>query len=277
MANDKDLIKYDPSLPNLKGWTKMSKAQQEMLQEKNSNLNKFMYAEGLAAANVAAELYEIKQLLISEEGITSFLKSKFKKSQRTGFRRIKTVELLLADGWTLPMVRAIGGHLYTHGIGVELGDLVGDIAKSIPTMRNVTEEAVINAVEKKIVPQIAAIRSARRTGKVVKLSEDAAIKMLFNTGRRLMRAAKNLHTSADNKTFLKTVVGWWMEDRGVPGSIECSRVSIPEGMVAKVGYPRGKKRAKKLISGLAFAAGSLGVGGYWLWKIIHAVSSMAAN
>jgi hypothetical protein len=99
-------------------------------------------------------------------------------------------------------------------------------------------------IENKVRTRLKENRSVRRAGKAVKLTEDDGTRILFNTGRRILKSMKSLQTSADRRTVLKTVVGWWMEDMAIPGTLECKRLSIPDGVVAKVGYPKGRKRLK---------------------------------
>lgn len=280
MANDKDLIIFEPGLPGTPGWASLSEAKKERIQKRTSNIKKFGAMEGLAAVSGGIELLEVKRELEGEKmGITDYIKTVWgEKSERTGFRRLQDIEELTKH-WPADVTKAVaerGALLLRGSTGIGIKDLIA-VAKDLPAPKEHDTESLDKFIEVKVRAKLKEHKAVRRTGKTVKMTDDDAMKVLFNTGRRIMRAAKNLHTSIENKNFLKTVVGWWMEERAVPGTLEVKRTPIPEGVVAQVGYPRGKKRAKKMIAGLVFAAGSLGVGGYWLWKIIHAVSSMAAN
>jgi hypothetical protein len=269
---------YEPGLPNTRGWATLSEAKREWLQEKTSNIKKFGAMEGLASVSAGIELMDVKNGLKGEEmGITDYIRTVWgEKSERTGFRKLQDIEEL-AKQWPADLIKHVSerGALLLRGTaGIGIKDLV-TVSKELPAPKEKDDKTYDAFIENKVRAKLKENRAVRRTGRVVKLSDDDAMKILFNTGRRIMRAAKNLHSSADNKNFLKTVVGWWMEDRGVPGTLECKRISIPDGTVAQVGRPR--KRAGKMVAGIALLMGS-GTGLYYTMKLVESLaSSFAAN
>jgi hypothetical protein len=67
--------------------------------------------------------------------------------------------------------------------------------------------------------------------------------MAFNAILRYLRIAR-LKTSAEQRRWLMRIVGWTMEAQAIHGTMQAGRISIPEGVIAKVGRPR--KPAKKV-------------------------------
>lgn len=277
MAQQK-MIVFDAGLPGTPGWQALSEAKKEWLQEKTSNIKKYGAMEGLASVSGGIELLEVKNGLKGESmGITDYIRTVWgDKSERTGFRKLQDVEALAAQ-WPDDVIKAVaerGALLLRGSTGIGIKDLV-NVAKELPAPKERDQESLDKFIEGKVRAKLKEHKSVRRSGKSVKLTDDDAARLIFNTGRRIMRAAKSLHTSADHRSFLKTIVGWWMEDRAVPGTIECKRIPIPEGTVAQVGRPR--KKAGKLLAAVAVLGGSLGAT-YWAFQLArNLASSLAAN
>lgn len=245
MAQQK-MIVFEPGLPNTPGWTGLSEAKQQWLQEKTSNIKKWGGMEGLASVNGGLELMEVKQgLEDSPMGITDYLKTVYGGHERTGFRKLEDTEDLL-DKWPADLVRSVAerGALLLRGTAnIGLKDLV-NVARELPAPKGRDKKTIDAFIEGKVRDKLKEIKTTRRAGKVLKLRNEDGLKIMFNHDRRVMRAMKGLSTSADRREVLKTVVGWLMEDFAVPGTLECQRLSIPEGMVAKVGRPHKKGREK---------------------------------
>lgn len=235
------MIVFEPGLPNTPGWSGLSQTKKEWLQKKTSNIKKFASSEGLAAAQGAVELYDVKQGLKGESmTLTDYIRTVYGQAERTGWRRLDYVEDLIDKGWPIHVIKAVaerGALLLRGSTGIGLKDLV-TVAKELPAPQQDDEKIIDSFIEHKVRNKLREHRSERRAGRSVKLTDEDAAKILFNTGRRIMKAAKNLGTSAENRAFIRTVVGWWMEERAVHGTIECKRIPLPEGVVAQVGRPR---------------------------------------
>lgn len=236
------MVVFEPGLPNTPRWATLSDAKKKWLQEKTSNIKKFASMEGLASVSGGLELLEVENGLEGERmTIAHYIQTVFGASERTGWRRLALTKKISRE-WPAPFIKAIaerGALLLRGSAGIGLQDLV-NVSKDLPAPKDLDDKTIDGFIATKLRAALKENKSARRSGKVVKLSDDDSAKILFNTGRRIMRQTKSLNTSADVREFLKTVVGWWMEDRGVPGTLECKRISIPEGTVARVGRPRLK-------------------------------------
>lgn len=240
------MIVFEPGLPNTKGWSSLSETEREWLQEKTSNIKKFGAMEGLASVSGGIELLEVKRGLEGKSmAITDYVRTVYGSSERTGWRKLADTEEL-AKTWPIDLIKVVAerGALLLRGTtGIGMKDLI-NVAKELPAPRERDDKTIDSFIENKVRDKLREHKVTRRSGKAVRLSDDASARMLFNTGRRIMRATKTLHTSAEYRQFLRTVVGWWMEDRAVPGELKVSRVSIPEGIEAKVGRPRKRVRQK---------------------------------
>lgn len=235
------MIVFEPGLPNTPGWTGLSQTKKEWLQEKTSNIKKFASSEGLAAAQGAVELYDVKQGLKGEAmNLTDYIRTVYGQAERTGWRRLDYVEDLIDKGWPIHVIKAVaerGALLLRGSTGIGLKDLV-NVAKELPAPQQDDDKVIDAFIEKKVRDKLREHKAERRAGRSVKLTDEDSAKILFNTGRRIMRATKSLGTSAENRAFIRTVVGWWMEERAIHGTIECKRLAIPDGVVAQVGRPR---------------------------------------
>lgn len=236
------MIVFEPGLPSTPGWTSLSDAKQQWLQEKTSNIKKFGAMEGLASVSGGIELLEVKHGLQGESmTLTDYLKTVYGSNERTGFRRLAQVQELI-EHWPADITKAVAerGALLLRGTAsIGIKELI-TVSKELAPPKEKDEKTIDAFIENKVRAKLREHKSMRREGKAVKLSEDDGLKILFNSGRRIFRAMKGIHTSAERRQVLKTVVGWWMEDFAVPGTLECKRLSIPEGTVAQVGRPRKK-------------------------------------
>jgi hypothetical protein len=241
------MIVREPGLANTPGWVGLSQYKKDWLQEKTSNIKKFASMEGLASVSGGLELLDVERGLQGETmTMTSYMQTVFGSSERTGWRKLALTKELSRE-WPAPFIKAVaerGALLLRGAAGIGLKDLV-NVSKELPAPKDTSDKKVIDGfIETKVRVALKEHKSARRTGKVVKVSDEDAAKILFNIGLRIMRTAKNLDTSENNRQFLKRIVGWWMEGRGISGTLECERISIPEGTFAKVGRPRKKSKEK---------------------------------
>lgn len=151
MAQHK-MIVFEPGLPNTPGWTGLSEAKQQWLQEKTSNIKKWGGMEGLASVNGGLELMEVKQgLEDSPMGITDYLKTVYGGHERTGFRKLEDTEDLL-DKWPADLVRSVAerGALLLRGTAnIGLKDLV-NVARELPAPKG-RDKKTIDALKVKSV------------------------------------------------------------------------------------------------------------------------------
>jgi hypothetical protein len=170
--------------------------------------------------------------------ITSYIRTIFKQSPRTAWRRKEDVKELRKH-WpdkVIMMVAAKGAELLRGAAGVGVKDLI-NVAKALPPPSSKEEKVIEGYVMNDVREKMREQRSGRRTGKAVRLSNDDSAKIAFNTVNRLLRSTR-LKTSAEKRRWLHTVSGWTMEAHAIPGTMRVGRISIPEGVIAKVGRPR---------------------------------------
>jgi hypothetical protein len=237
-----DALELSPKLPRTPGWVGLSEERKKWLQQETSDLNKLGMAETHIGVTSALKLLEVEAgLKGTSMSMDSYLEFAFPHGKATGNRRLKGGRQLI-ELWGRDICNAIvrkGETLLRGSLGIGLNELV-NVAKALPAPTAKDDKTIEGFFEKKVRPALQERRVGRQQSKSTKLTYDQFIRNLFNTGRLYKKQTKGLNTSADHKEALKTVVGWWMEDWAVPGTLECKRLAIPEGIVATVGRPRKK-------------------------------------
>lgn len=240
----KELTVFEPGLPNTPGWTGLSEVKKQWLQEKTSNIKKFGAMEGLASVSAGIELLEVRNGLEgSTMGITDYINTVWgEKSQRTGFHKMRDTAQLI-ENWDAELVKYVSekGALLLRGTtGIGIKDLIA-VSKELPAPKDRSPQTLDAFIENKVRAKLREHKSERRKGKVVKLTEEDGVKILFNSGRRIFKSMKGNRGSAEWREILKNVVGWWMHELAVSGApLECKRIKTPDGMTAQVGRPRKK-------------------------------------
>lgn len=240
MAQEKGLMVFDQGLPLVRGWSKLSAEKKERIQRITSDVKKFGAMEDFGLISAGLRLLDAERELEGEElTLTTYLKTVYGASERSGWRRLKRAKRLNAK-WPADLVRAIAekGSLLLRGVaGIGVEDLIR-VAEELPAPKKLDDRTVDAFIEGPVRLKLYEHKSIRRAGKQLRLDEEDGMRHMFNNDRRIMRAMRKNSTSADRRQVLKTVVGWLMEDFAIPGALECKRISIPEGTVAKVGRPR---------------------------------------
>lgn len=246
-----EIKKYRPDLPKTHGWANLSDTKKTWLQEKTSKIEQFKQTRGIADIGICKVLIEVEAGLEGEAmSIHDYLETEFHQSPRAAYRAMSDFRDLLKAlpkkaANTFLDVLAIEGELLLSGssrIGMKR---ITEAIKDITIPNSDDEEIMRKTIQGPLRGKIREIRSAHRTGKVVNRPVEEAKRAIFNFANKIMRATKGLKTSADNVEFLETIVGWVMEARAVSGILKCKRLSIPDGVIAKVGYPKGKQRKPK--------------------------------
>lgn len=242
---DSKLIVPEKGLPLINGWASLSEAKKKWLQEKTTNIKSLGGAEVLSAAKQCLELLETKNGLKGEKmTITDYIETVFSFHPRTGWRRLQAAEEM-AENWPPELIRAVaerGTKLLQGVAGIYMKDLVR-VSKELPPPKELDEKTIDAFIEHKVRTHLREER-VERSKRRPKISREDGQKIMFNHDRRILKSIRGLETSGDRKEVLKTVFGWLMEDFAVPGTLECRRVSIPDGTIFKVGRPLKKTREK---------------------------------
>lgn len=243
-----DMIVYDKGLPDTQGWAKLSPARQKWLQEKTSNIKKFGAMEALSYLAVGLELLDVRNGLKNEElGITEYIRTVFGgNSEVTGFRRMEDAEEI-TKYWPAEFSKKVAERaaLLQGSAGVRFKELIM-AAKELPATRERDDKTIDAFVENKLRPKLKEHRQIRRAGKTVKLNDHDGKKQMYNNWRRVLKAMKGLKLSADYAAVIEEVGGWLLNDFAIRGPVTIKRVAAPKGMIAKVGFPEGQKRVKKV-------------------------------
>ncbi len=234
---------FVPGLDATPGWTALTQTKRDWLLEKTSNVQQYRKMEGLGAIGAAVELVEIEAGLDGESmSMSNYLTTIFGQSARTAYRRMADYREM-SKHWSAETIARMATHgtaLLKGMSGVQLKTLV-NVSKALPEPKS-KEDKVIDAwIEEDVRKKIRSIKAARV--KAIKPDEFEASKMAFNAVLRYLRIAR-LKTSAEQRRWLMRIVGWTMEAQAIHGTMQAGRISIPEGVIAKVGRPR--KLAKKV-------------------------------
>jgi hypothetical protein len=237
-----DALELSPKLPRTPGWVGLSEERKKWLQQETSDLNKLGMAETHVGVTSALKLVGVEEgLKGTSMSMNNYLTYVFTHGVATGNRRLKGGKQLI-ELWGRDLCNTIvrkGETLLRGQLGVGLNEVI-HVAKALPAPTSKDDKTVEAFFEKKVRPALQERRVGRQENKRTKITQDQFMRNLFNAGRLYKKQAKGLNVSSEIKDALKTVVGWWMEDWAVPGTLECKRLAIPEGIVATVGRPRKK-------------------------------------
>lgn len=243
---DKELMIFDQGLPRAKGWVGLDEETKREIQQITSDVKNFGAMEDFGRVGSGLKLMEADQKLVGKSlNITTYIETIYKSSPASGWRRLKQARKL-AKKWPADLIQTIAkkGPLLLQGVaGIEMGDLIR-VAEELPAPKKHDEKTIEGFIQNDVRQKLSENRSGRRAGKTIRLNNEDGQRIIFNSTRRVMKAMKGLNTSADRRDVLRTVIGWLMEDFAIAGTLECKRVSIPEGTIAKVGRPSNPGREK---------------------------------
>jgi hypothetical protein len=244
---EKELIVFDQGLPRAKGWAGLDEATKERIQGITSDVKKFGAMEDFGRIGSGLRLMDADSELVGKSlTITTYIETIYKSSPSSGWRRLRQARKL-AKKWPPDLIQAIAqkGPLLLQGVaGIEMGDLIR-VADELPAPKKRDEKTIEGFIQNDVREKLREHKVSRRAGKSIKLDNEDGQRIIFNSTRRVMRAMKGLNTSAEKRDILRTVIGWLMEDFAISGTLECKRLSIPEGTVAKVGRPSKPGREKQ--------------------------------
>lgn len=239
---------YVPELTTTPGWVSLSRAEQEWLQQKTSNIQRYRQIGGMANVAEAMELAEVKGgLKDAKMTFKGFVKTVYGRSERTAFRKLKLYDEAMktfgeGSPKVLRMIAERGGMLLKGSAGAGVGDIIR-AAKQLPPPDTKSEKTIEGYIMNDLRPLLSRTpkgeKRPERIGKVGSLSEETAAKMAFNALWRYGTSVR-LKTSAQKTKFYTRVMGWVMEAEGIPGSMRCHRMPIPEGTKVMWGRPRKK-------------------------------------
>lgn len=252
MAAEKkaSIMKREPGeLKDAEGWSKLSKEKQARIEKRTNKLREFGGVEVLAAINGGMELLEIERDLDGEEmTMTTYLQTVYGGSDRAGWRKLGDTRQLL-QFWPPDVVQFVGekGALLLRGAtGAGLKDFIR-VAKELPAPEKHDQKTLEGFVQNDVREKLREHKSERslKSAKSEQLTKDEGKKLAFNSIRRVTRQTKGLTTPAQKLSFLEEVMGWLADELGI-AAIRAKRITVPEGMVAKRGFPKGKKRKPRM-------------------------------
>jgi hypothetical protein len=229
-----------PGLPFAPGWTSLSQHDRDWLQEHTSNAVQNFRESGFKAIQACAELALIEKFLEGKPlTMTAWMKASLGSSDRTGWRWLANYKQMRGS---VPDEAIL--YLAQEGVvgvnSAHQGAIVTAI-KKLPPPKS-TDRKSLEAWKEKVGEELSQhYRSNRLRSR--RLDPDDAIRVFVTTGKRLLREAK-ITDSASQRTWLKKAIGYLMELRAITGTVVAERISVPEGYMPKVGFPRGKKRKK---------------------------------
>ncbi|HKD60054.1 MAG TPA: hypothetical protein VKB47_06320 [Terracidiphilus sp.] len=239
------IIVYDPGLSNSPGWDDLSSSKKERLQEKTSKIKRFVGVEQLAQVNRCIELIEVRKLLQGESmTFTTYVKTVFDASKATAFRMLQQYEQIQWPEHLTKYLAERGAVLLRGTTGIGLMELA-NVSKELPAPKEKDPATLDAFIENTLRPALRERKVARNAGRIVSVTTDDAAKDFFNSARQIMKRARSLNTPAQNRVFLKQVVGWLMEERNISGNLECKRTTIPQGVCAKRGRPVGSGKKQR--------------------------------
>lgn len=248
MVNDDSALELSPKLPKTPGWEGLSEERKKWLQRENSDVLKIGIVETHAAIASASKLMEIEAGLKSTTMLMKdYLKFNFPRGEATGNRYLKGGRRL-KELWGAEMFSTVvrDGSLLRGFLGIGMNELI-KVTEEVGSVPHTKEAKQIEGYfEKRIRPALAERRIGRQggTSKRPKIAEDSAARNIFRSGILYKRQVKGLHTMAEIKAWMQTFIGWWMQDWAIPGTLECKRLPVPDGVYAVVGRPRNKTTKK---------------------------------
>ena len=133
-------------------------------------------------------------------------------------------------------------HLATYGIeasaGVETKRVLSAVKQLPPPKGN--DPKTLEKWATSIGAQIMKSRAQSKKG-VRRIDAREALQTLITTALYLVRQTR-LSTSAEQREWITSFVGYFMELRGISGTVETRRVSVPDGFMPKRGRPPKKAR-----------------------------------
>lgn len=241
-----EITLYTPDLSAIPGWVSMNRGQQDWLLEQDSQAHQLQRLEGMSAISGALKLIEIEAgLQGTEMSFTSYLRGSFGQSERTAWRRVKDFKEL-SKHLTPAVIKAIaanGSNLLRGVSGSGVRDLIS-AAKELPPPKSANDKVIEGYITNDLRGKLREIRQERRPKGPIKLTDEMSAKMGFNALLRYGRKA-NMKTSAEKRHFYTRIFGWVMEAEAITGTLRVGRISIPDAMIIRRGYPRGRPRKKK--------------------------------
>lgn len=241
---------FVPGLPDIPGWLKLSRTDQDELLQIASNVQQRRKLRSLGEFGDLMDIHRAEQLLEGKEmTLANFLSVIYPNQHpRTVSRKQEAFTELTA---TIP--RSILKRMteldaevlenFDRIATATLGD-IRNAVRSMPLLPVSTDKDAgkyLNELNGKLLEE----RKARRAKGAKPRTREAAEMMAANALIQYMRGA-SVKTSAEKRQFLQRVVGWAMEALAVHGTLRAGRVSLPEGVGNPVGRPRkpaGKKAA----------------------------------
>lgn len=233
---------FVPELPHTPGWIALSPKKREQLLLHTSHIQQYRQMQRLGEFGELLELTQVQQLLDGEEmQMGSYLRIVYPAHhQRTIIRKQQAFAELAATipNSVLKRITALGQDVlgkFDRISAAALGDIRNAlrVMPVLPVNSDKDAEKYLTELDDKLLEER---KTRRRKGKVHE-DEAYAAKMATNALIHYIRSTK-LKTSAEKRQWLKRVFGWTMEAQAVPGTINATRISIPDGIIIRRGRPR---------------------------------------
>lgn len=249
-ASSETGLVFVPELPNTPGWVALPYDKQQKLVEHTSHIVTARRTQRVCEFIELVELTQVQQLLEGEEmKMRTYLRLIYKgNNERFISRKLKSYREFSTTipNSVLKRITAATDDLlaqYDRITHAPLGDIL-KVVREMPLLPSNTDkdaEKYLGELDDRLLRE-----RKRRRAKGLKLhqDEDFSVKSAVNALLRCLRDTK-LETSAEKRQWFKRVFGYAMEAQAVTGTINISRVPIPDGLIVKRGRPIGSKTRRE--------------------------------
>lgn len=250
MSSDKQagngvIVAWVPGLESTPGWVALSRKKQDALLEHTSHIQQFRHMQRLGEFGELIELTQVQQLLDGEEmHMDNYLKLIYPQHHDRTIQRKHRAYIEMAANIPNPVLKRIAAAgqdvigKFDRIAAAAMGDILNAV-REMPLLSVNTDKDAERFMED-LNGKLAEERKTRRQ-KGLHKDQGFAEKMATNALIHYIRES-GVKTSAEKRQFISRVVSWTMEAEAVHGTIQASRVAIPEEMVVRRGRPRKHPR-----------------------------------